>query len=154
MSKGICGYGRYNNDSGHVGCPRAKTSETPCIARDGRLALADDKCVGCGSRPSALLKELRLAGVVQYPDQPQPTAAAEKLRDVVREATEPLLKYLVTATPRKTLTQEVFAASADDAIELAIGNPNRWQNTTHSAEEEEDRWVYGAVRVEAPLLGK
>ncbi|MCV7354476.1 hypothetical protein [Mycolicibacterium fluoranthenivorans] len=90
MSKGICDYGRYNEDPEHVGCPRAKTSETPCIARDGSTALADDnKCVGCDKRPSALLKELRLAGAIQYPDPPQPTAAADKLRDVVREVTAP-----------------------------------------------------------------
>lgn len=90
MSRGICGYGRYNDDIAHVGCPRAKTSETPCIARDGGLALAaDNKCVGCNNRPSVLLKELRLAGAIQYPDPPQPDSAADKLRDVVREVTAP-----------------------------------------------------------------
>lgn len=30
-------------------CPREKSSMTPCIARDGDLAMLDDKtCVGCG----------------------------------------------------------------------------------------------------------
>ena len=89
MSKGICGYGRYDDDPDHVGCPRAKTDMTPCIARDGSTALADDrKCVGCGSRPAALLKELRLAGAIQYPDPPQAKPAADKLRDIVREVTQ------------------------------------------------------------------
>lgn len=91
MSKGTCDYGRYNDDPDHVGCPRAKTSETPCIARDGGTALADDnRCVGCGERPGALLKELRLAGAIQDPNPPQPKTAADKLRDVVREVTQPL----------------------------------------------------------------
>jgi hypothetical protein len=40
-------------------CPRAKTWMTPCIARDGGLAVADDGvCVGCGEMPRALLDDL------------------------------------------------------------------------------------------------
>lgn len=32
----------------YIDCPRAKSWMTPCIARDGHLAVADDgKCVGC-----------------------------------------------------------------------------------------------------------
>lgn len=57
--KGPFGYGRYDDDHGHVGCPRAKTDMTPCIARDGRFALADDqRCVGCGANPAELLFQL------------------------------------------------------------------------------------------------
>ena len=37
MSKGICGYGRYDDDPNCVGCPRARSDMTPCIARDGHL---------------------------------------------------------------------------------------------------------------------
>lgn len=88
MSKGICDYGRYNDDPDHVGCPRAKTSETPCIARDGSTALADDrKCVGCAERPAVLLKELRLAGGIQQPNPTGWVQQADKLRDVVRQVT-------------------------------------------------------------------
>lgn len=57
--KGIEGYGRYDDDPDAIGCPRAKTDMTPCVARDGRLAQLDDGlCVGCGANPSDLLKEL------------------------------------------------------------------------------------------------
>jgi hypothetical protein len=57
--KGPLGYGRYDDDLGHVGCPRARSDMTPCVARDGELACADDgRCVGCGSHPAALLAEL------------------------------------------------------------------------------------------------
>jgi hypothetical protein len=46
-------------DRHDVVCPREKTSMTPCIARDGHLALADDRrCVGCGADPYALLEDL------------------------------------------------------------------------------------------------
>lgn len=42
-----------------IDCPRAKTWMTPCIARDGALALADDGvCVGCGAAPRDLLDDL------------------------------------------------------------------------------------------------
>jgi hypothetical protein len=57
--KGICGYGRYNDSPEHVGCPRAKSDMTPCVARDGHTAQADDGvCVGCGQNPADLLAEL------------------------------------------------------------------------------------------------
>jgi len=52
-------YGRYDDDPGHIGCPRAKSDMTPCVARDGQLAVADDQhCVGCNRRPADLLAEL------------------------------------------------------------------------------------------------
>lgn len=57
MSKGPLGYGRYDDDPSHVGCPRAKTDMTPCAARDGGLA-ADPKCIGCNEDPADLLTEL------------------------------------------------------------------------------------------------
>lgn len=42
-----------------VVCPREKTFMTPCVARDGQTACADDgKCVGCGAEPAELLKAL------------------------------------------------------------------------------------------------
>lgn len=53
------GYGRYADDPEHVGCPRANSDMTPCVARDGATACADDGvCVGCGEHPAALLVEL------------------------------------------------------------------------------------------------
>jgi hypothetical protein len=66
MTVGPCGYGRYNDDPEHVGCPRARSDMTPCIARDGCSALADDV-------------DIRL----------NPNGAADQLRDVVRRVTEP-----------------------------------------------------------------
>jgi hypothetical protein len=42
-----------------IKCPRARSFMTPCIARDGHLALADDgECVGCGAKPRVLLSDL------------------------------------------------------------------------------------------------
>jgi hypothetical protein len=46
-------------DRNEIDCPRAKSWMTPCIARDGATALADDGvCVGCGGQPGALLANL------------------------------------------------------------------------------------------------
>jgi hypothetical protein len=57
--KGPLGYGRYTDDPEHVGCPRAKSDMTPCVARDGEIACSDDGlCVGCQQHPAELLKEL------------------------------------------------------------------------------------------------
>lgn len=95
MSVGVCGYGRYNDDPEYVGCPRAKSDMTPCIARDGALALADDlKCVYCNEHPKDLLNELRGAGVNTGPTRSGVRGslwdwrAADKLRDVVRQVTQ------------------------------------------------------------------
>ena len=56
MSRGLCGYGRYDDD--HIGCPRAKSDMTPCVARDGKTAIGElDKCVGCGHHAADLLLE-------------------------------------------------------------------------------------------------
>jgi hypothetical protein len=42
-----------------IDCPRAKTWMTPCVARDGQNACADDGlCVGCGAHPADLLTDL------------------------------------------------------------------------------------------------
>lgn len=52
-------YGRYDDDPKHVGCPRAKTDMTPCVARDAWTAQDDDgECVGCGRKPADLLTAL------------------------------------------------------------------------------------------------
>jgi len=87
------GYGRYGDDLGHVGCPRAQTDMTPCIARDGSTALADvadgygQTCVGCNHSPRVLFAELarevgRGVNVRMRFDE-----AADRLRDLVREVT-------------------------------------------------------------------
>ena len=55
----VAGYGRYDDDPQHIGCPRARSDMTPCVARDGALAVADDeRCVGCNQHPAELLMEL------------------------------------------------------------------------------------------------
>ena len=57
--KGILNYGRYDDDPEQIGCPRAKTDMTPCVARDGHLAqLNDGSCAGCRENPADLLTEL------------------------------------------------------------------------------------------------
>jgi len=95
--RGLCGYGRYDDDPAHVGCPRAKSDMTPCIARDGALALADDlACVGCDLHPAVLLDELRRVGVDEI-DPPninvrsvqQSRAAADRLKAIVYLVTNP-----------------------------------------------------------------
>lgn len=45
------------SDRGEVACPRERSFMTPCVRRDGHLAVADSGvCVGCGSSPTALLR--------------------------------------------------------------------------------------------------
>lgn len=42
-----------------IHCPHAKSDMTPCVARDGDLAVANDGvCVGCGQSPAALFQKL------------------------------------------------------------------------------------------------
>jgi len=92
--KGILGYGRYDDDPDHVGCPRAKSDMTPCAARDGRLACSDEPealCVGCGASPSAALGALQsaLGREITSPNSATRSAAADELRSLVLEATSP-----------------------------------------------------------------
>lgn len=58
MSKGPLGYGRYDDAPEHVGCPRAKSDMTPCVARDGASAEQASQCVGCQATTAELLREL------------------------------------------------------------------------------------------------
>jgi hypothetical protein len=96
--KGVCGYGRYDDSPGTVGCPRAESDMSPCIARDGHLAVADTmRCVGCGQDPQQLLDELAQSGV-NVESQRSGVAgfsrahwAADRLCHVVREATQELV---------------------------------------------------------------
>jgi hypothetical protein len=90
----IAGYGRYKDDPEHVGCPRARTDMTPCVARDGALAVDDTRakkpvCVGCGAGPRALLLELSevYEPARRYRQTHDPSNAADTLRRLVREAT-------------------------------------------------------------------
>jgi hypothetical protein len=96
MTRGIAGYGRYDSDLDHVGCPWARTSETPCVARDGSLAVTSEprpQCVGCGNYTPFLFRDLADdwpgAGV---PVPADPATAADLFRDLVRAATAPLAK--------------------------------------------------------------
>lgn len=49
-------------DPAGVECPREKSGMTPCVARDGELAVADgldgDVCVGCEAKVKGLYLEL------------------------------------------------------------------------------------------------
>jgi hypothetical protein len=89
--KGIAGYGRYKDDPQHVGCPRAKSDMTPCIARDGSVCIADDRtCVGCGAKPHDLLRELKDEGA-EFAPAIDVWTAANRLQTVVRNLTEELV---------------------------------------------------------------
>jgi hypothetical protein len=62
-----------------IDCPRAKTWMTPCVARDGRTAVADDgMCVGCNVDPGLLLVQLgdRWLGAAVYDVLPLTAADA------------------------------------------------------------------------------
>jgi hypothetical protein len=58
--RGVLGYGRYDDAPEHVGCPRARSDMTPCVARDAALAVTEPtgECVGCGVHPAILLTQL------------------------------------------------------------------------------------------------
>jgi hypothetical protein len=96
VTRGPAGYGRYNDDPKHVGCPRAKTDMSPCIARDGHLALAGDPpagCVCCGQEPGALLRQLAAVWAparhrLQAVAAGSAGAGADLLTELVRAATE------------------------------------------------------------------
>lgn len=78
---------------------------TPCIARDGKLALSSGylpACVGCGQPPAPLITELaaacrqppwgtrvRCAPARHAVAAGDPEAAAGRLAWLIREATEP-----------------------------------------------------------------
>ena len=89
--KNLAGYGRYQDDPGHVGCPRARTDMTPCIARDGRVALDDTQvCVGCGVNPWDALVEIKEAQKLSPPARDTgPGHFADQLQKIVRRVTEP-----------------------------------------------------------------
>jgi hypothetical protein len=93
--KGPAGYGRYDDDPEYVGCPWARSDMTPCIARDGDLALTsglDAMCAGCRQTPEYLVEDLAQG----YPPAESlkasstgPADAANEFALLVRAATEP-----------------------------------------------------------------
>lgn len=56
--RGLLGYGLYDDDPDRVGCPRAQTDMTPCVARDEYAVANDGRCIGCGERAEVLLRAL------------------------------------------------------------------------------------------------
>jgi hypothetical protein len=90
--KGPAGYGRYDDEPAYVGCPFARSDMSPCIARDGRLALdAGDLCAGCANSPGYLAEDLAEAydparDLLLTGD---PVTLADEFAEMVREATEP-----------------------------------------------------------------
>lgn len=94
MTRGPGGYGRYDDDPEHVGCPFAKSDMTPCVARDGRLALVGDPpevCFGCAHGPGYLIDDLGqdYEPAREYAQTGAPEADAERFTELVRAATEP-----------------------------------------------------------------
>ncbi|HXJ24458.1 MAG TPA: hypothetical protein VNH17_02100 [Streptosporangiaceae bacterium] len=97
MELGPAGYGRYDDDPEAVGCPRARSARSRCVARDGREALdpapagEDLLCHGCAHELLELIEELAgsyppAAGLDVLGDQ---EALADEFALTVREATEP-----------------------------------------------------------------
>lgn len=92
MSKGPAGYGRYDESPEVIGCPFARRDTSPCVARDGRLALDEDgTCAGCANDITFLVRDL----IADYrPGRefiftPDTALNADEFADLVREATEP-----------------------------------------------------------------
>jgi hypothetical protein len=57
LYKGIV-MGRTGINPKDLKCPLEKSYMTPCVARDGDIALTvDGKCVGCGADVEDLIKE-------------------------------------------------------------------------------------------------
>lgn len=74
-----------------VDCPRAKSWMTPCIARDGAVALADDgQCVGCSADPLAQLADLaeRYGPAHRHLQTHDPRRAADILARMVADYVE------------------------------------------------------------------
>jgi hypothetical protein len=93
--RGPAGYGRYDDDPQHIGCPWAKSDMTPCIARDGNIALTDPgpwapACVGCGHTVTFLVADLASEHPsARQPIPADPDAAADQFHELVKAATEP-----------------------------------------------------------------
>lgn len=97
MELGPAGYGRYTDDQEAVGCPRARSARSRCVARDGREALdpapagEDLLCHGCAHELVRLAEEL----AAEYPPAAgldvlgEQQALADDFALMVREATEP-----------------------------------------------------------------
>lgn len=86
----------YNGESGRpvvesIDCPRAKSGMTPCIARDGRLALTDEtseaNCVGCWEDPFRLLYSLgnKYPPAKKYRQTKDAEHCADRLKEMVNE---------------------------------------------------------------------
>lgn len=97
MPLGPAGYGRYDDDPEAVGCPRARSYRSKCVARQGRQALdpspagEDLICHGCAHTVFEMTEELAreyppAAGLDVLGDQ---AALADEFALMVREATEP-----------------------------------------------------------------
>lgn len=74
--KGLCGYGRYDDAPGIIGCPRTESDMTPCVARDGHLAATPTEsgseiCVGCEQVVSDLFRDV-VAVISKIPPQEEP----------------------------------------------------------------------------------
>jgi hypothetical protein len=105
VTRGPAGYGRYDDDPEHVGCPWAKSDMTPCVARDGAICLSGTPtslrarspahvCVGCGHTPRYLLADLAEVydPARQYLETADPQDIAARLAEMVRAATAPLVQ--------------------------------------------------------------
>jgi len=91
--RGPAGYGRYDDDPAHVGCPFARSRRSPCMARDGRLALVESPamvCEGCYHTPEQQVEDLAMYWPPAEGIAPgEPVTMADEFAAMVREMTEP-----------------------------------------------------------------
>lgn len=104
--KGPAGYGRYDDDPKTVGCPWAKSDMTPCLARDGHLALSSGQgrvCVGCGNKPTFLIgdlaKEYPPAREMIHVSGMDPVMDADTFQRLAHEATDPMVGMTLAQLP-------------------------------------------------------
>lgn len=98
MPLGPAGYGRYDDSPGDVGCPRARSPRSRCVARDGRESLMyraaadpDPLCRGCAHDLQGLVQELadEYPPAAGLPVLDLPEILADEFALMVRRATEP-----------------------------------------------------------------
>lgn len=69
-----------------ITCSYAKSNYTPCISRDGSLALSDEGlCVGCGHSPDWLLRRLSDVYAPAGKNLTEAKATSEKTADELRQ---------------------------------------------------------------------
>lgn len=135
----MLGYGRYKDDPDHVGCPRARSDMTPCIARDGRLALDEDgMCVGCGIKAWDALVAIKRAQKLSPPSASQwHDHFADQLQKIVRRITEPT--RAMTDHPLESTPANHAVEPNPGPLVVRTGAPSARTISLHNAQVERVR---------------